>query len=119
MLKILVVDDEKVQRESLCRGLTLLGYECHSAAAGEEALAQLRQVAARPFELMVTDQTMPGLSGVELIERARGLQPALRVLLITGLLADHETQMAQASGIPVLRKPFNLEQLEAAIWNRP
>jgi len=69
----------------------------------------------RPFDLLLTDLTMPGESGLQLIERARRTHPDLRALVITGLLSTDELRSARALGIPILRKPFNPDQLQAAI----
>lgn len=117
MLKILVVDDEPIQRETLCRGLSLLGHRCVSAASSDEALKLLSQRTSRPFELLLTDLTMPVQSGLQLIERALRLRPELQVLVITGLHTSQDARAAQAQGIPVLPKPFSPDQLQAAINN--
>ena len=115
MLKILIVDDQQTQRETLCRGLHLLGYQCVSAASSHEALEQLSRRTSQPFDLLLTDLTMPAESGLQLIQRALSLRPDLRVLVITGLQCSEDTRAARALGIPVLQKPFNPDQLQAAI----
>lgn len=115
MSKILIVDDEQAQRETLSRGLFLLGHQCVSAGSAGEAMELLGEEGSRPFELLLTDLTMPGESGLQLIERVRKLKPDLRVLVISGLHSGQLCKRVRAWGIPVLQKPFNLEQLEAAI----
>ena len=78
---ILFVDDEPEVLELLRRTFTAAdGYEPLTAQGGEEAL---RILAEREVDLLVTDQRMPGMSGVELIERARALQPDLCAILLT------------------------------------
>lgn len=88
-----------------------------SAANSSEALERLDEPTSRPFDLLLTDLTMPGASGLQLIERARQRRPDLQVLVITGLHSSEETKAARAQGIPVLQKPFNPDQLQAAIRN--
>jgi DNA-binding response OmpR family regulator len=112
MLKILVVDDEPAQRDTLCRGIRLMGHRCLPAADCREALEQLD---ARPPDVLVTDMTMPGESGLLLITRARQRRPDLPVIIISGLLSNSDLDAARDMGIPVLQKPFNPDQLEDAI----
>ena len=115
MLRILVVDDEKAQRESLCRGIHLLGHLCVSAPDSDDALRRLGEDGPCPFDLLLTDLTMPGCTGLQLIEAAREQRPGLRVLLITGSLSGRSARLARTKDVPVLLKPFDLDQLEAAI----
>ncbi len=112
MLKILVVDDEAAQRDTLCRGIRLMGHHCLPAADSREALAQLD---VRPPDVLVTDMTMPGGSGLQLITRARRLRPGLPVIIISGLLSNSDLEAARDLGIPVLQKPFDPDQLQDAI----
>lgn len=114
MLKILVVDDERAQRETLCRGLFFLGHLCVSAASSHEAMRLMGQQ-DDPFDLLLTDLTMPEESGLRLMERALTRQPDLLVLVITGLHSSRDIESIRALGIPILQKPFSPDQLEAAI----
>jgi DNA-binding NtrC family response regulator len=78
---ILFVDDEPDVLALLRRTFPAdEGYEALTAPGAEEAL---RVLAEREVDLLVTDQRMPGLSGVELVERARSLQPDLCAILLT------------------------------------
>ena len=79
---ILLVDDDELVRASGTSSLRLAGYDVVQAADGEEALALLD--AAGPFDLMVTDYAMPGLSGLDLIDAARRRKPRMPVLMVTG-----------------------------------
>jgi len=67
--RLLVVDDMEAMRMALVQCLQLSGYEVASAASGAEALELLR---TQRFDLLLTDQAMPGLSGLELTEPCRG-----------------------------------------------
>ena len=103
--KILVVDDEKTQLETVCRGLFLYGFECQGALSVKEALKILAQTPEH-FDLVLTDLTMPERSGLELIEeiRKRGLR--LKIIVITGLAETPELKQVRKLGIPCLEKPF-------------
>lgn len=105
---VLLVEDDLLLRMSVARGLERLGYRVRHAADGEQALARL---AAEQPALMVSDIRMPGLDGVELTRRARGLYPGLRVLLVSGF-ADAEARLA-VPGLDVafLPKPFTVKTL--------
>lgn len=105
---VLLVEDDMLLRMSVGRGLERMGYRVRHAADGDQALARL--AAERPA-VLVSDIRMPGLDGVELTRRARGLYPGLRVLLISGF-ADEEARMA-VPGLDVafLPKPFTVKTL--------
>ena len=112
---VLVVDDEADQLETLRRGLFLLGMDCLTARCFAEAVSQLTGPGGERVDLLLTDLSMPGRSGAELIERARATRPELPVLVVTGLALSPEAMAIRARGIPFLRKPFTPDQLGAAI----
>ena len=97
---ILLVDDDELVRASGTSSLRLAGYDVVQAADGEEALALLD--AAGPFDLMLTDYAMPGLSGQDLIDAVRRRKPRMPVLMVTGY-ADNGRESAD---VPRLQKPF-------------
>lgn len=80
MRRILVVDDESGVREFVAEALEADGYETHALPSGEAALEELGK---RQYALMFTDLKMPGMNGVELLTRARELQPELEVIVLT------------------------------------
>jgi DNA-binding response OmpR family regulator len=110
---VLVVDDESVQLESICRGLFLYGYESAGAKNAAEAVRLCR---SGSFDIVVTDLTMPGGSGCELISALREANSRLPVVVITGLaLRPEVVQATRVSSIRVLHKPFSPDELDAAI----
>ena len=111
--KILVVDDELHQIETVCRGLFLYGYECRGVTSVDEALAILKS--DTPTDLLITDLTMPEQSGMSLIMATRKAYPKLPVLVITGLAATEETDQVVSLQIPMLQKPFDPQTLVDAI----
>jgi len=78
---ILIVDDERASRDLLERALATPQRTVTVARDGEEALAQLER---DPFDLLVTDLSMPKMGGQELFQRAILLQPSIQVIFITG-----------------------------------
>jgi CheY-like chemotaxis protein len=79
--RILLADDEAAIRFTMEILLRRQGYIVTSATNGTEALTLVEQ---QPFELLLLDLKMPGLSGLEVAQRARDLQPAAAVLILTG-----------------------------------
>lgn len=78
---ILVVDDEGAIRYSISKTLQRVGYQVQTAASGEEALEMIRQ---QPFDVVLTDIRMPGLTGVELLAEIKKEAPDAVVILLTG-----------------------------------
>ena len=100
--RVLVVDDESAICELTRRLLSRHGYEVHVADSGNEALVVL--TAQGPFDLLLTDVVMPGMSGPELVAAASVAHPGLRVQLMSGYAAPlHEPG---TSGTDLLQKPF-------------
>ena len=81
---ILVVDDEPAIQDILTWSLAAEGYNVATAASGEEALSRF---AEQDFDVIVTDIVMPGLNGLELLERSRVLNPRASVIVMTAYAA--------------------------------
>jgi signal transduction histidine kinase len=103
---ILLVDDEELVRIGTSEMLGELGYKVIEANSGAEALRLLR--GGEQPDLMITDYLMPGMNGVELIEHARPLAPAMEAMLITGYSTIAE---GPGASIPRLGKPFRQADL--------
>jgi signal transduction histidine kinase/CheY-like chemotaxis protein len=107
----LVVEDEQGVRELLRRELTRLGYAVLTAATPEEGLKACQEHPGA-LDLLLTDVSLPGMSGPELAERAAALRPKLRVLFASGY---PERAGAARSGLGegaiVLEKPFSRAEL--------
>ncbi|MBO9622307.1 MAG: PAS domain S-box protein [Sphingomonas sp.] len=107
---ILVVDDDPLVLANTIAMLEELGHRTYAAVSAEDALYQIERSCG--FDLVMTDQLMPGMTGLELIKRVRQLQPELPTLLMTGF-ADLEDE--ERERVPTLRKPFDLKQLAKGI----
>jgi DNA-binding NtrC family response regulator len=107
--KLLVVDDESTQREMLSSILTRAGFRVTTAPTAEEALDRLGREAC---DLLLTDQRMPGMDGLGLLDRARGVRPDLPVVLMTayGSVSDAVSAMKRGAS-DYLTKPFEKEEL--------
>ncbi|SDX45555.1 PAS/PAC sensor hybrid histidine kinase [Pseudomonas kuykendallii] len=103
---VLVVDDDPLVLTSTAAMLDDLGYGVYTADSGEEALERL---GAGGIDILVTDHAMPGMSGTELIDRARALRGSLPALIVTGVVED------ACSGLPRLSKPFDQRALSQAL----
>ena len=108
---VLVVEDEPSIRAALVRFLESLGYTACSADSPEQALAMLQNPGLR-IALLVTDVVMPGMSGGELVSKARALCPGLKCLHISGYPDDDLSRRGTMDKkIPFLSKPFTRDQL--------
>ena len=113
--RILLVDDELHQRDTVAHGLRLQGYRCLPTRSAAEALAVLEREGSEAFDLLLTDLTMPGCSGAELIAQSLERWPELAIVAITGAAETAAAECARAYGIVVLEKPFDPDDLDRAL----
>lgn len=110
--RILIVDDE-VEITEILADLLSEDYECVRAGSAEQALAQL---AGNQFQLVISDITMPGMSGLEMIPHVKGLSPETVVVMISGMQTVESAIGALRLGaFDYLMKPFDLRQVEAVV----
>jgi DNA-binding NtrC family response regulator len=111
--RILVVDDEPDMVENCARVLKRAGYQCLTATDPHRALALVES--ERP-DLMLTDLKMPGMDGMELLRRARTVDSALPVILITAFATIESAVTAIKDGaFDYLPKNFSIDQLRVAV----
>ncbi len=111
---ILLAEDEPQVRQTLCEALVFLGYRVVEAGNGREALAIIQ--AGEPFDLLVTDVTMPEMSGAELVQAARRTVPGLRAVALTGHLVESLRVQLEAAGVlEIMQKPSSIEHLAAML----
>jgi PAS domain S-box-containing protein len=112
---VLCVDDEPALVELLRDQLTTLGYRVTAHVSPLEALADFLE---RPldFDVMLTDLTMPGMSGADLAERVRKVRPDLPIVMATGYgRVMSEDRVRELGMRPLLHKPFSMAALGEAI----
>jgi CheY-like chemotaxis protein len=110
-VRILVVEDDNFVRESMVESLEALGHTVAQAADGETGLRELKR--ARP-DLIITDYLMPGMTGAELVLRAREELPGVPMIIVTGY-ADMKAIEQVLGDDMLLRKPFQLAELAATV----
>ena len=110
MANILLAEDDQSMRDFLTLALTKAG---HNVTARENGIAALQELEHnQDYDLLLTDIVMPGLDGIELARRGAELDPAMKIVFITGFAA-----VALSSGAPtpagakVLSKPFHLREI--------
>lgn len=109
--RILVVDDELSLRMVLGRGLTRYGFDVFLEKSAADALAQL--AARGGFEAVVTDISMPGMSGVDLAEEVVRCYPGTPVLFVTASAAPD--QLLQNPLVRLLHKPVRIGDIVASV----
>jgi len=112
--RILLVDDEEKVRVTCARLLASLGYRVTMVASAEAALAEL-EADLRRFDLVLTDETMPALSGLQLAARVLAHRADLPVVLMTGYSEALQGRGAREAGVDVLWKPYTFDELAQAV----
>jgi len=110
MARILIAEDDHSLRGFLALALERAGHEVTARPDGFAALETLK--ADHKYDMLLTDVVMPGLDGIALAQQARALNPALKVMFITGFAAM--TLEADLDS-PVIAKPFHLKDLVAQV----
>jgi PAS domain S-box-containing protein len=111
-LRVLLVDDDRLVLRSTAAMLEDLGHEVLAVPSGESALAIIRD-GVTSTDLVIADQAMPGMTGLQLAHEIRAVRPGLPVLLATGY---GELPPGISGNLPRLNKPFTQQQLaEAAL----
>jgi len=111
--RVVIVDDEPDMVENCARILGRVGYQCLTTTESREALRLVEE--SRP-DLLITDLKMPGLDGMELLRRARELDPALPVIVITAFATIESAVAAVKEGATdYLPKNFSVEHLQVAV----
>jgi DNA-binding response OmpR family regulator len=112
-MKALVVEDEALIRLNLCDMLEEMGFETAQAANGNDGLALLEQDAG--IGVLIADLGLHGMSGEELVRRARALRPELKIVVATGRSAAANIQLTAETGARFLGKPFDFADLRRMV----
>jgi len=106
---ILVIDDETIVHESCGRILREEGYEVETALSGQEALQKLKE---KRYDLVLSDIKMPGMDGVETLEKMKQVVPDITVVMFTGYTSVATARDSMKLGaFDYLPKPFTPEEL--------
>jgi len=112
-LRVLIVDDEKAQRDVIAGALQKLGYTVTTAGSAEEAMTAAQKTF---FEIAVLDIRMPGKSGLDLLSDLKTTNPDLQAIMVSAH-GTFETglEAMKRGAFDFLRKPIDLEPLLAAL----
>ena len=110
MAKILLVDDNEALRELFLAVFSQAGHESHTAVNAREALSWL---AKEKFDVLISDVSMPEMSGLALYERVKHIDKVLaaHMILITGVSDLRTRTFLEENRIPHLFKPFRVKRL--------
>jgi len=109
---ILIVDDDAMIRDTL-KELLSEYYACQTADTADEAFARL---AEKPYDLVLTDISMPEISGLELLGRVLQLYPKTPVIVVSGITdQEHVQGLIKLGAFDFLLKPFRLEVVEKSV----
>jgi len=112
-MKFLVVDDSALSRKMLRNCLVKLGHETVEAADGAAALE--RYIIDRP-DFVFLDLVMPGLTGFEVLDHLRSIDPAARVIISTAdVQASTREQVKQSGALALINKPVTVEQISSIL----
>jgi len=107
--KILVAEDEEITLNNIAETLQEEGYKITSSRNGADAL---QMIDSRHFDVLITDIKMPGMSGIELLDKVREHHPETEVIIITGFGSISSAVEAMKKGaIDYITKPFDLDEL--------
>ena len=112
---ILVVDDDAQVRATIARAVSELGYAVSEAADGPQAL---ELVGGGQADLVILDYVMPGMDGAEVAREMAAIDPDLPVIFSTGHAALRALRNAAGEDVPVLHKPFTLDELDELLRER-
>jgi len=111
--RILVVEDDEEMRSLLKDFIEAEGFETDSVSNGYDALGILIK---KPFDLVVTDIRMPGLTGLDILPRIRKIQPGVSIIMITAFGSEEVRRRAYERGATLyLEKPIHFQELRELI----
>ena len=113
--RILYLDDEEPLVFLMRRMLEHLGYRVAGFTRSDEALAAF-SAAPSEFDLVMTDMSMPGMSGVEFAQSVLAVRPDIAIVIATGHIQDRDLERARAAGVrEVIQKPSSLEAMSQTV----
>jgi DNA-binding NtrC family response regulator len=111
--RLLVIDDEAIVGKRLKQIFNKAGF---TVEAFTDPVAAMQAMTDSPFDIVITDLKMEPMDGMEVLKRAKTINPACRVIVITGYASIETAEMAKGQGVfSFLAKPFRLDELKQAI----
>ena len=113
MVRILIAEDDEEMRALLKDSLLEEGFEFDSAGNGSEAI---RKFVEKPFDLVITDIRMPGLTGLDILPRIKKLRPETLIIVITAFGSEEVRRKSFDRGATAyLEKPISMNRLKALV----
>lgn len=107
-----MIDDERAIRNTLRDIVAWLGYATDTAANGPEGLELFER---NPYDVVLTDVLMPGMTGWEVLQELRRLAPTVPVVIVTGDSVSADDHRALQPAVALVRKPVNVKALKATL----
>ena len=111
MATLLLIDDDPAIRD-LLKMLFSETHECHTADRAEQALEFLE---LQDYDVVITDVSMPGLGGVEVLQHVRQRDRATPVIVISGRPDEYQEAVLEMGAFAFFAKPFSLSAIEASV----
>ncbi len=115
--RLLIVDDEETLTFSLYQSFIIADkdYEVSTADSGEEALRKMKE---NPYDLIITDIFMPGISGIDLLREVKTLYPQTEVIVMTAYGSNSKKDEVEKLGARYyLEKPFEIKDLREKVFD--
>jgi DNA-binding NtrC family response regulator len=113
LIKILVVDDDKLIRWSLKEIFSQEGYVVDAVATAEDALKQAKDIT---YELIFSDLEINDENGIEMLRKARAFQPESKIIIISALTRQQiEPKLGNLNIFSIIEKPFKSEQIRSIV----
>lgn len=113
--RVLLIDDQESALETTAEILRILGYEVVTHIYPAEALKEF-SASPEAYDVVVTDLSMPVMTGLDVAKEVNALRPSVPVILATGYQISQSVEELKKSGIrQILQKPFRVEQLSDAM----
>ncbi len=111
--RILIIDDEEGYRKVLSNSLAELGYETKAVKNGFEALEEMKR---QWYSIILLDVKMPGMDGIELLDRIKGTRLASQIVIITAYTYEDVAKEAVRKGAKkVIIKPFSIDDITSCL----
>ena len=111
--RLLVIDDEAIVGKRLKQVFNKVGFLVETFT---DPVAAVKAMEESPFDIVVTDLKMEAMDGLEVLKRTKAINPACKVIIITGYASVETAEIAQQYGVfSFLAKPFRLDELKSVI----
>jgi CheY-like chemotaxis protein len=115
MIRILIIDDDRLMRTACSRVLVQAGYQVVCAESGIAGLKEIGE-SIEKYDLVLLDQLMPGMSGMDVMEQIKANDPKIPILIITGSATKESVaELVRSGASDCLPKPFTPEELRTAV----